>query len=92
MLGLKPADVGLFVIPADPRLSPDGSRVAFSVQRVDMENNRYPARVWIAATDGAFARRRDLVRNGDDGPPALVARRRHHRVHGARPLDDDDAV
>ena len=53
MLGLQPDDIGLLVSASDPRLSPDGSRVAFSVQRVDRERNRYQARVLVASADGA---------------------------------------
>ena len=51
MLGLLPNDIGLLVSVSDPRLSPDASRVAFSVVRIDLENNRYHSRVWVAATD-----------------------------------------
>ena len=91
MLGLNPGDVGLFVNPSDPRLSPDGSRVVFSVQRVDMEHNRYPARIWVAATDGGSAavaispeaETTGLPRWSPDGSTIAYA---------TRPLDDDDAV
>jgi len=38
---------------ADPRVSPDGSLVAFTVTRVDLDANRYRSAVWLAATDGA---------------------------------------
>lgn len=91
MLGLNPADVGLFVNPADPRLSPDGSRVAFSVQRVDMEHNRYPARIRIAATDGGSPAVAISSESETTGLPrwspdsSTIA-------YSTRPLDDDDAV
>jgi dipeptidyl aminopeptidase/acylaminoacyl peptidase len=53
MLGLLPEDVGLLVAASDPRLSPDGDRIVFTVQRVDLEHNRYRTRVWMTETDGA---------------------------------------
>jgi dipeptidyl aminopeptidase/acylaminoacyl peptidase len=53
MLGIQPNDIGLLVAASDPRLAPDGSQVAFTVTRVNMEQNRYESRVWVAATNGA---------------------------------------
>ena len=52
MLGLLPEDVGLLSSPSDPRVSPDGARVAYTVQRVDADHNRYQGRVWVGVTDG----------------------------------------
>lgn len=53
MIGLLPEDVRLLVSPSDPRVSPDGARVAYAVQRVDAEHNRHQGRVWVGATDGS---------------------------------------
>lgn len=36
-----------------PALSPDGSMVAFVVQRVDMAKNGYRTQVWLGPTDGS---------------------------------------
>ena len=91
MLGLQPDDIGLLVSASDPRLSPDGSRVAFSVQRVDRERNRYQARVLVASADGATPAvalspddvSADLARWSPDGTQI---------VYAARPIADDDAV
>jgi dipeptidyl aminopeptidase/acylaminoacyl peptidase len=55
MLGIQPNDIGLLVAASDPRLAPDGSQVAFTVTRIDVEHNRYESRVWVAATDGSDA-------------------------------------
>ncbi len=42
---------------ADPQPSPDGSRVAFTVTRMDLEANKGRRDIWVAATDGSGARR-----------------------------------
>src|SRR5579862_6558567 len=91
MLGLRPEDVGLLVAASDPRLAPDATEVAYAVQRVDMERNRYASRIYVARTDGsepAIVITPDdvgagLARWSPDG--ALVA-------YAAHSLDDDDAV
>jgi dipeptidyl aminopeptidase/acylaminoacyl peptidase len=41
----------------DPRPSPDGSRVAFTVTTMDLEANKGRRDIWIAATDGSGAHR-----------------------------------
>src|SRR5262245_21072921 len=38
---------------ADPQISPDGSRVAFTRVWVDAKQDEYRTQVWIAGTDGA---------------------------------------
>ena len=50
---MQPADIGRLVTVADPKVSPDGCRVAFVVTRVDLEANRYRSTVWLAAADGS---------------------------------------
>ena len=42
---------------SDPRVSPDGTRVAFTVRTTDFAGNRGRNDVWIAATDGSGVRR-----------------------------------
>jgi dipeptidyl aminopeptidase/acylaminoacyl peptidase len=42
---------------SDPRVSPDGTRVAFTVRVTDMAANRGRNDVWVAAVDGSGARR-----------------------------------
>src|SRR6058998_2181689 len=40
-----------FELVSDPRISPDGSRVAYVVARVDRTQNRRVPSIWVAPTD-----------------------------------------
>jgi len=42
---------------SDPRVSPDGTLVAFTVRDTDLAANRGRTDVWLAALDGSFVRR-----------------------------------
>ncbi len=42
---------------SDPRVSPEGTRVAFTVRVTDLAGNRGRNDVWMAATDGSSVRR-----------------------------------
>ncbi len=42
---------------SDPRVSPDGTRVAFTVRVTDMDANKGRNDIWVAALDGSGARR-----------------------------------
>ncbi|HEU4384290.1 MAG TPA: S9 family peptidase [Anaeromyxobacteraceae bacterium] len=42
---------------SDPRPSPDGKRVAFTVRSTDLEANKGRKDVWLAAVDGSWTRR-----------------------------------
>jgi len=53
MTGMVPQDVYDLTGAADPRLSPDGRSVAFSVSRVDKEAGEYRSAVWLAPMDGS---------------------------------------
>ena len=50
---MRPGDVAGLVDVGDPRLSPDGRTVAFTVTTVDIEENDYRARIWLADVDGS---------------------------------------
>ncbi|MGH9074646.1 MAG: S9 family peptidase, partial [Acidimicrobiales bacterium] len=52
MAGMTPGDIGGLRQAEDPRVSPDGAWVAFSVQDVDLEANEYRARIWLAPAGG----------------------------------------
>jgi dipeptidyl aminopeptidase/acylaminoacyl peptidase len=45
-------DLFAFKRVSDPQISPDGKWVAYVVGQVDMEANKIPASIWLAATDG----------------------------------------
>jgi len=42
-----------FARVSDPQISPDGSRIAFTVTRFDIEANRSNSDLWIVPTDGS---------------------------------------
>ena len=49
---MQPADIARVVAPGEPRLSPDGALVAFTVSTPDLVSNRGKAQVWLARADG----------------------------------------
>jgi dipeptidyl aminopeptidase/acylaminoacyl peptidase len=54
-VGMCPADIGRVRQLGDPRVSPDGSTVAFTVTDPDLEGNRYARRIWLAPARGTGA-------------------------------------
>ena len=50
---------------SEPRVSPDGSRVVFTVSSVDLDANRRRTDLWIAPLDGSGARRLTRHEAGD---------------------------
>src|SRR3954463_3380229 len=54
---MKPEDVYALTSVVDPRLSPDGRSVAYTVSRVDEEANAYRTAIWVAPLDGSAAPR-----------------------------------
>ncbi|MDQ1443662.1 MAG: hypothetical protein QOI20_126 [Acidimicrobiaceae bacterium] len=50
---MQPADVASLIDVGDPRISPDGRTIAFTVTTVDIEANDYRSRIWLADTDGS---------------------------------------
>jgi dipeptidyl aminopeptidase/acylaminoacyl peptidase len=51
---MRPEQLGDYATPSDPRLHPDGSRIAFVVTRMDLEGDKYVKRIWL--WDGEKAR------------------------------------
>src|SRR5664280_1835165 len=53
MAGMVAEDVYELTGVADPRLSPDGTTVAYVVGTVDKDANEYGGAIWLAAVDGS---------------------------------------
>jgi dipeptidyl aminopeptidase/acylaminoacyl peptidase len=51
---MRPEQLGELAVPSDPRLHPDGTRIAFVVTRLDLDDDKYVRRIWL--WDGAQAR------------------------------------
>lgn len=64
---LKASDRWLFRLPGDPQVSPDGSRVAFVVQRADRDADRVLTDIYIADVSGGEPRQ--LTNSGKDRSP-----------------------
>ena len=69
MPGMTPEDVYQLTGAADPRISPDGRLVAYTVSTVDKEENEYRRSIWVAAIDGSEAPRRYTTGPKADGAP-----------------------
>ena len=66
---MKPEDVYALTSVVDPRLSPDGRRVAYTVSRVDEEANAYRTAIWVAPLDGSAEPRQFTSGERNDGSP-----------------------
>jgi dipeptidyl aminopeptidase/acylaminoacyl peptidase len=53
---------------SDPRVSPDGTQVAFSVRTTDLDANRGRTDIYLAATDGSWVRRLTSHEASDSQP------------------------
>jgi dipeptidyl aminopeptidase/acylaminoacyl peptidase len=49
--GMLPSDIGRLVSVGDPRLSFDGSRIAYVVTSTDLDANEYRSRIWLSSAD-----------------------------------------
>ena len=52
---MKPNDIGTLTNVGTVRLSPDGTLVAFTVVRIDLDGNRYREQIWLAPTGAGNA-------------------------------------
>jgi dipeptidyl aminopeptidase/acylaminoacyl peptidase len=66
---MKPEDVYALTSVGDPRLSPDGRRVAYVVSRIDEEANAYRTAIWVATLDGSEEPRQFTSGERNDGSP-----------------------
>ena len=71
---MTPADITRIRWVSDPRISPDGRRVAFVVTVLSEERDEYLSNIWVVDTAGGEPRR-FTTGPGRDTAPALVARR-----------------
>ena len=69
MRGMRPEDVYALQGVSDPRLSPDGTTVAYAHWSVDEEENEYRANIWLAPVDGSAPPRRFTTGERRDGEP-----------------------
>ena len=69
MPGMTPEDVYELTGAVDPRLSPDGTTVAYSVWTMDRESNEYRSSIWLASVDGSSPPRRFTKGPKRDGSP-----------------------
>ena len=71
----RPDDLYRLAVPTDPRLSPDGRTVAFTVKRSAVGRDGYRQAVWLAPVDGsADARQLTVGARTDRHPRARSAR------------------
>ena len=88
---MVPEDIANLVTVGDPRLSPDGSLVAFTETAVDVDGNRYRAQIWLADVDGSSPPRPFTTGPGSSARPRWSpdGRRLAFVWH---PDDDDDST
>ena len=63
---MQPTDLARLSLPSDPRLHPDGKRVAFTVSRPDLDEDRYNRAIWLASVEGGA---RPFTAGPGDGSP-----------------------
>ncbi len=49
---MTPADLAHIRVPSDPRISPDGTAVLFTVSRPNLEQDRYDEQLWVSDAEG----------------------------------------
>jgi dipeptidyl aminopeptidase/acylaminoacyl peptidase len=69
MRGMTPDDVYELTGVADPRLSPDGARVAYVVSTLEREANDYGGSIWVGPVDGSQPAQRFTTGEKRDGSP-----------------------
>ena len=65
----RPEDLYRLRVPTEPRLSPDGSHIAFTVQTVAPTHDGYRQAIWLVATDGATPGRQLTIGSKHDRHP-----------------------
>jgi dipeptidyl aminopeptidase/acylaminoacyl peptidase len=70
---VRPEHLADYRTPSDPRMHPDGVRVAFTVTQMDLDDDRYERRIWL--WDGQSAR--PLTSGPSDAAPRWSPDGRH---------------
>jgi len=66
---MQPADIYELTGVGGPRISPDGTRVAYDVGWIDREKSEYRSAVWVAPLDGSGEPRQFTSGEKRDGSP-----------------------
>ena len=66
---MRPEDLYDLVWASDPRLSPDGTTVAYVVNSIDREENSYRGAVWLTPLDGSSPPRQLTAGKKSDATP-----------------------
>src|SRR5438093_10130538 len=74
---MQPQDVYELTWAGDPRLSPDGSTVAYVVWSVDRDQNDYRAEIWTVPVDGSTPPRQVTSGERKDSDPRWSPDGRH---------------
>jgi dipeptidyl aminopeptidase/acylaminoacyl peptidase len=69
MGGMVPEDVYDLTGVLDPRVSPDGTTIAYVVWSVDRDANEYCSAIWLASVDGSYAPRQFTSGSKRDASP-----------------------
>ena len=92
----RPDDLYRLAVPSEPRLTPDGSRVVFTVKRSAVGKDGYRQAIWSAPVDGSEPARQLTLGVRSDRAPQVSPDGTHGRVHqrpspvrrgGARPAE-----
>jgi dipeptidyl aminopeptidase/acylaminoacyl peptidase len=66
---MQAEDVYALTGVGDPRLDPNGSKVAYVIWSIDREESEYRGNIWLAAVDGSSPARRFTAGEKSDGSP-----------------------
>src|SRR4026208_2541251 len=82
--GMRPDDLTRIRFVSDPRISPDGRRVAYVVTTLSEEKDEYLWNIWLVEAEGGarrFSVQLGVGRGGRRRPPPLPRRSRpRHRA------------
>src|SRR5262245_56635556 len=65
---VQPDDLFRIITVPDAQISPDGRRIAFVKQRVDVANDTYTSAIWLIDADGANAMQLTAGTKRDSSP------------------------